>query len=275
MMRTFAELDYAPLDDGGVPAMVTLTLPGDWEVVAPTAKRFKRHFLTWRKRYERAWGSEWVGLWKLEFQGRGAPHLHLYMSIPRGTRVMSSGAVDFRTWCRLTWADVVGHPDAEQRRRHRLAGTRVDVMAGMKASDPKRLAVYFGKHSSPGQMGPKEYQHVVPVEWGDSPGRFWGYIGLEKHCATVQVDAVDFIRARRILRRWSRTQTSYPLLGPAHSHPRVTEIRVRRGREGKWRTTTRRRQLCDQGQLVGGFTMSNDGPAMASKLARALDVWRE
>ena len=36
MCRTFAELDYSPLAESGrIPAMVTLTYPGDWEVVAP------------------------------------------------------------------------------------------------------------------------------------------------------------------------------------------------------------------------------------------------
>jgi hypothetical protein len=36
--RTFAELDDTPLVEGGrVPAMVTLTYPGDWESVAPKA----------------------------------------------------------------------------------------------------------------------------------------------------------------------------------------------------------------------------------------------
>lgn len=282
MMRVLAELDYSRMEQlDGIPAMTTLTLPGDWLAVAPTAAAFKRHFLTWRKRFERAWGVRWVGVWKLEFQRRGAPHLHLYMIIPRGTVVTSWGAVDFKRWCSLTWADVVAHPDPEQRRRHVLAGVGVDLIAGMKASDPKRLAVYFCKHASPatGLSNPKEYQHSVPLEWAARPGRFWGYVGLEKCTATTQLSTDDFVRARRLLRRWSRSQTSYPLVGESSTRPRVAVVRVRRGdlADGspRFRRVTRRRMLMSTGSLTGGFTMSNDGAQLGAQIARALDVWRK
>jgi hypothetical protein len=52
MCRTFAELDYTPLvESGRVPAMVTLTYPGDWETVAPDGVSVKRHMVSWRKRF--------------------------------------------------------------------------------------------------------------------------------------------------------------------------------------------------------------------------------
>lgn len=283
MMRTFAELDFSPMEQlGGLPAMVTLTLPGDWLTVAPTAAAFKRHFLVWRKRFERTWGTPWVGLWKLEFQRRGAPHLHLYMVLPAGTvAIPGDGAADFKRWLGWSWADVVAHPVADERRKHRLAGTGVDLIAGMKASDPKRLAIYFSKHSSPlsGEVNPKEYQHAVPDEWRSRPGRFWGYVGLEKRIATAELDTTDFVRARRILRRWSKTQSSYPLTGPPTHRPRVAKVSVRRGETAdgvpRYRRVTRRRQLMGQGQLVGGFTMTNSGTTLGAKVARALDIWRE
>jgi len=282
MMRTLAELDYSGMEQlDGIPAMVTLTLPGDWLTVAPTSAQFKRHFTVWRRRFERAWGVPWMGVWKLEFQRRGAPHLHLYMVVPRGMIVTSSGPTDFKRWCARTWADVVAHPDPEQRRRHVLAGTGVDLIAGMKASDPKRLAVYFCKHASPatGLSNPKEYQHQVPAEWRDRPGRFWGYIGLEKCTATTQLGTDDFVRARRLLRRWSRSQTSYPLTGEPSTRPRVAKVLVRRGEyaDGSWRyrRVTRRRQLMSTGSLVGGFTMTNSGAELGAQMARALDVWRK
>jgi len=41
------------------------------------------------------------------------------------------GSVDFRTWLSVTWADIVAHPDPEQRRRHRAAGTGVDYAEGL------------------------------------------------------------------------------------------------------------------------------------------------
>jgi hypothetical protein len=64
------------------------------------------------------------------------------------------------------------------------------VRNGLKACDPKRLAVYFTKHSSPNLHGDKEYQHIVPELWqqpGHGPGRFWGVYGLKKALAVVEI----------------------------------------------------------------------------------------
>ena len=59
---------------GRLPAMLTLTYPGDWLTVAPDAQRVTMHFQALCKRYERAWGEPLRGPWKKEFQGRGARH---------------------------------------------------------------------------------------------------------------------------------------------------------------------------------------------------------
>jgi hypothetical protein len=83
MCRTLAELDYTPLVEcGRVPAMVTLTYPGDWESVAPDGASVKRHMSLWRKRFQRKRGEPARYIWKLEFQRRGAPHIHLWMAPP-------------------------------------------------------------------------------------------------------------------------------------------------------------------------------------------------
>jgi hypothetical protein len=59
----------------------------------------------------------------------------------------------------------INHPDPEQKASHRLAGTAIDVLGGPRACDPKRLAIYFTKHSSPNTLSSKEYQHIVPKLW--------------------------------------------------------------------------------------------------------------
>jgi len=83
MCRTFAELEYTPLVDcGRVPAMVTLTYPGDWKSIAPDGASVKRHIRLWRKRFHREYGEPARYIWKLEFQRRGAPHIHLWMPPP-------------------------------------------------------------------------------------------------------------------------------------------------------------------------------------------------
>lgn len=163
MCRTFAELDYTPLvESGRVPAMVTLTYPGDWEIVAPGGASVKRHMMLWRKRFQREYGEPARYIWKLEFQRRGAPHIHLWMAPPMSPGRSGRG---FAQWLSETWAQVVDHPDAEQKARHLLAGTAIDVRNGLKACDPKRLAIYFTKHSSPNPDGDKEYQNIVPELW--------------------------------------------------------------------------------------------------------------
>lgn len=278
MCRTFAELDYSPLvDSGRVPAMVTLTYPGDWEVVAPDGASVKRHMVLWRKRFQREYGEPARYIWKLEFQRRGAPHIHLWTAPPISPGRSGRG---FAQWLSETWAQIVDHPDPEQKARHRLAGTAIDVRNGLKACDPKRLAIYFTKHSSPNLHGDKEYQHIVPELWrrpGRGPGRFWGVYGLKKAIAVVEVAQDTYLAARRIVRRWSRSQAVYGDSGrrfPTAVVPRTsTRLVTRIDRDTgivAHRRVRRRRTLCNQGGLAGGYALVNDGPAFAVQLARAI-----
>lgn len=279
MCRTFAELDYSPLVESGcVPAMITLTYPGDWAVVAPDGASVKRHMVLWRKRFQCEYNEPARYIWKLEFQRRGAPHIHLWMALP-----MSPGrsGQSFAQWLSETWAQVVAHPDPIQKCRRRLAGTAIDVRKGLKGCDPKRLAIYFTKHSSPNLHGDKEYQHIVPELWrqpGRGPGRFWGAYGLKKAIAVVEVAQDAYLAARRIVRGWSRNQAVYGDLSspfPTAVMARtVTRVVPRVDRETgivKYRRVRRRRTFCNQGGLAGGYVLVNDGPVFVSQLAAALN----
>jgi len=291
MVRTLAELDYGPLLRLGVKLpMTTLTYPGDWLTVAPTGKAVKRHLDQWRKRFERAWGMPFIGIWKLEFQRRGAPHLHLWGPMPEGRagelrrmtqtryRPAVGDGLPYREWLSVVWADIVGHPDPEQRRRHQLAGTAVDGAEGARMTDPKRLAVYFTKH---GSFSAKEYQHCVPEEWqapGQGPGRFWGYWGLEKATAGVELHPADAVWAGRILRRYARAQRvtrQVTVRRTAGGVPRSADQVI--GLAGaqyaeptKVRYRTVRRPVVRLGN-GRGFLCVNDGPGLAASVARALD----
>jgi hypothetical protein len=280
MCRTFAELDYTPLVEcGRVPTMVTLTYPGDWESVAPDGASVKRHMVLWRKRFQREWREPARYIWKLEFQRRGAPHIHLWMAPPHA---VGRSRRKFRDWLSQEWADIVAHPDPEQRARHLLAGTAIDILNGLRACDPKRLAIYFTKHSSPNKFGNKEYQHIVPEAWrcpGQGPGRFWGVHGLHRATAIVAITQDSYLTARRIIRRWSRSQAIYSDCTrrfPTAVVPRMTRVAVQRveRQTGKVRSRRvhRRRLLCNQGGLSGGYALVNDGPAFASQLAAALSA---
>lgn len=314
MVARLAELDYAPMFlQGDFPAMVTLTYPGGWEVVAPNGEVVKGHLTSFFKRFERAWGVELICVWKMEFQSRGAPHFHLLMCPPSGragahrqaahaeklaaydagvraTRPRWRPAVGdgliFRDWLSAVWADIVAHPDLEQRKRHEMAGTAVDYSEGERGRDPKRMAVYFCKH---GTFAAKEYQHDVPELWqedGRGPGRFWGVRGLKRVKGAATISGDDMQVLGRVLRKYgTRTRAWSPERGH-YFRPQMKSVLRWRAR-GVWvspagvrivrkwqrrRTSVRVRRMT--GSNSAGFLVVNDAPLLAEKLARALAAYK-
>lgn len=283
MLKAFASVDFAPLAESGNPAgMVTLTLPGDWIAVAPTGKAFKQLMRRLQLRYKRATGSPLVGAWKMEFQRRGAPHLHVLMAVPAIVKGQT-----FERWLALTWADIVSadhcgcvlDPDGRdgccERARHVHAGTGVDFATTARSSDPKRLGIYFMKHSTKASDG-KEYQHDVPAEWlvdaeGEldptkGAGRFWGFWGLKTATEARELDVDDFFVARRRLRavaRASARRVSYQRARAAGVSP-AGALRMRRPKVAAFNSS----------RMVGGFVIVNDGPRLVGDLARAVNLAR-
>lgn len=295
MVRALCELDYRPLlaDPARLPAMVTLTYPGDWLTVAPNGQTAKAHLRALRRRYERAWGEPLAAVWKLEFQRRGAPHFHLLLVPPHGIARTPPGraradarvgaGLPFRQWLSEVWADIVDAPDPVERERHRLAGTGVDYSEGLKARDPKRVAVYFTKH---GSFQAKEYQHCVPEEWqapGQGPGRFWGYWQLKRRTAAVEVTPEQAVQAARLARRWARAQRTTRQVtvtrtrgGQARSS-RADIVSVAGAQLLAERASRRRRKVRRRVRRFGngrGFISVNDGAVFAMQMARALSVRR-
>jgi len=80
LLRVCLALDW---DLVGALCMVTLTYPGDRGAafIARDGITVHRHLRRFLKRWTRRWGKP-KGLWKLEFQDRGAPHLHVFLSMP-------------------------------------------------------------------------------------------------------------------------------------------------------------------------------------------------
>jgi hypothetical protein len=289
MVRRLSELDYTPLfagaREGRLPGMVTLTYPGEWLVVAPNGKAVKAHLRTFRERYRRAWGEDLACIWKLEFQRRGAPHVHMLAAPPHGVdRVLG---LAFREWLSRTWAAVVKHPDPAERARHLLAGTGIDFAEGLKATDPRRVAVYFLKHNTAG-ADDKAYQHIVPEEWhepGEGPGRFWGHWVLRPAVATVELRPDEAIAAARVMRRWSRAQgrtrtVTRPRMRGGRMVPVGVEVHGLAGAQAlaaqaerpvKYRRTTTRVVLVPRSR---GWISVSDGPAFAADIARFLEIRR-
>lgn len=191
MQQQLNRLDYTPLfEDGLEPAMVTLTLPGEWEQLVPTPASYKAMVNRFATAYRDAWGIRIRGVWKMEFQERGAPHLHVLMTPPAGLS-QSGTPLEFRQWLSLAWARAVG-AEGEERVKHERAGTGIDYV-GDQYRDPRRIAQYFGKH---GFFSEKEYQNDLPDLWleaianGERGARFWGVWGLEKASAVLQLNDV-------------------------------------------------------------------------------------
>ena len=290
MVRTLAELDYSRWsDDGGTLGMVTLTLPGWWEILAPDGQAFKHLIDLFRHRWLDEVGMPWRCLWKMEFQRRGAPHQHMLIRVPSLV-----GRLTFEEWLSLTWAEVCADSLSPRDRaaydmlgeadRHVSAGTGVDFSAG-RFTDPRRTAIYFLKHSTKAS-GDKEYQHTVPGLWnahGVSVGRFWGFCGLERVSVEIEIDHARFIRARRILRHVARARSSAVVIRRAESlAARVAPARGRcRCAEGvpcELRSSCRpdltvmrrERRRGGFGSAGGGWVLVNDALRLALDLGRAL-----
>lgn len=230
MRWTLGVFDYSPLFDcEGDVVMLTLTAPGRyWQDVFPDPRAFKEAVYRLRALVEEYWGEQLIGVWKMEFQKRGAPHLHILTRTLVGDRqrprtgeqgrhlhgsasrcretVRACGhhqdRVDFKTWISEAWARVVGVDQViaagsmVEYEKHVKAGTGIDYPADTYR-DPKRIAVYFSKH---GAFKAKEAQNQLPQLWLDAieagapSARFWGCWGLRRAEATVQLAEASYRR---------------------------------------------------------------------------------
>ena len=170
-------------EQGHIPqVMLTLTSPANWEEVylwdAETGERleggriFKHHLDTFRKRLDRKMNKLgiyfWSALWFLEFQERGAPHVHLIIF---GCVISSKVRAALRSWLGRAWADVVGNPSKFEKQKHIKSGTQT---AKMK----KKHFGYALKYAS------KMEQKTVPEEFY-GVGRFWGVWNCKKEAPIV------------------------------------------------------------------------------------------
>lgn len=126
----------------------TLTYPADF----PTDKKiYKAHLKEYRRRFERTYGKI-KGVWRLEFQERGAPHYHImYLDCP---------FIPIEEWCNL-WSNVIGTDDPN----HRKIG--VDIKLITEGTESKLIASYLGKYVA--KVDQTDLSKTV-----QKPGRWWG-----------------------------------------------------------------------------------------------------
>lgn len=140
---------------------LTLTYPAqfptDGKIVSDHTKRMRRSLV------ERGVS----GIWYLEFQTRGAAHIHMLLD----------RRVD-KEWVSARWARIVGDVDAN----HARVGTAVE-----RIRDQKRAFAYALKRVS----------KTVPSGFTD-PGRLWGCFGKAKTKPVMVID--DHHKATKITR---------------------------------------------------------------------------
>lgn len=152
----------------GLAVMVTLTYPRDFPTNGRTVMDHWRRMRQWLVRQ-----GHKSGLWFKEFQARGAPHFHVFLTGPIPHEAVSE-----------TWYRIVGSGDI----RHLWAGTRVEALR-----NPSAAGAYAAKYAA------KTLQKEVPSDFS-SVGRFWGVWG-EPDVSRVEVlrgsEAVSAVRAVR------------------------------------------------------------------------------
>jgi len=228
MIRRMAATDWRPMLAYGVAPMVTVSYPGPWHAFAPTRKDVGRHLEAFKEAYRKDFCAadrlRVMGAWKVEYQRRGAPHVHLLLPIPRGLTLPQYRDWVAATWSGIVWADrggdflrlleMIGHDGTaasliadEHYRRNRLAGTAVDLAEGLRCRDPRRIALYFLGHSlAHAKDGGKEYQHRLPVSYAGRAGRWWGVWGLVDSTSTVHLDVATWWAIRDALASYAMAE---------------------------------------------------------------------
>lgn len=133
--------------------MITLTYPSEYPRDGAEVKRDLRGFLDYVRRVFDT--PEY--LWFLEFQKRGAPHVHILLDITWPTT--KEGVNRLRVGVAATWYRLVASGDE----KHFYAGTSTEKLRSPDGG--KRYAVKYAL---------KMYQKAVPPDYWHC-GRFWGH----------------------------------------------------------------------------------------------------
>lgn len=143
----------------------TLTYPIDF----PTEARvYKAHLKEYRRRFEARYGKI-KGVWRLEYQKRGAPHYHImYLDCP---------FIPILDWCSL-WSDVIHTSDAN----HRKIGVDIKLITGGQES--KLVAHYLAKYVA-------KLDNRISGCVAIKPGRWWGKWNIEPE-PPIEIELIDY-----------------------------------------------------------------------------------
>jgi hypothetical protein len=188
--------------------MITLTYPKEFPSDGRKVKSDLSNFLDFVRRDQ----ARPDYLWFLEFQKRGAPHIHLLLDAPWPSTLRDK--VNWRFRVRSAWYRIVGSGDE----KHLLAGTSVEKLRTPEGG--KRYAVKYAL---------KMYQKIVPLGYRNC-GRFWGHSQAVKPLPLGQYRCTeDDIRA--VLEGWEHA--------PREDHPVYRVLYNQAERFQKWLFDTR------------------------------------
>ena len=220
--------------------MITLTYPGDWGRWVDDGRVLEGHRRAFFDRWRDRWGSRPVGLWGKEFQGRGAPHFHLYVALPEAvsdedyaglvalTKLGTSlenrlgkyegrrqtpplGAKyggDFGLWLRDAWSSVVGTWGRTTRgaRGHHVRGVQVRVWffsdRAESAADRTRVALYLSREAGKWRQKRVPEGFVGVGRWYGTSGRSQGFVRQVRNREIGPQVCWEYERALLRLLRW-------------------------------------------------------------------------
>jgi len=153
--------------------MGTLTVGAEWSRDGADFKKRLDRFLIWFLRAQNAKNEagEYESIfWFLEFQKRGAPHVHMFYTsrVPWGRAARK-------------WSEIMEDPSIER------TGTKFEKLRSSRGG----MLAYARKYAA------KDIQKSVPEDYGDV-GRFWGVRGC-RICATCHVTVAGINRGRALL----------------------------------------------------------------------------
>jgi hypothetical protein len=205
LMVYMASID---LESAGLPTFLTLTYPGTWH---RDPELWKRQLKAFNAALFRKWPNAW-GVWRLEFQKRGAPHFHLLLwdgptveavqaKRPNGKMCMIAipGSRSRKNrkvfeWTSESWFRVVDSRDE----KHRHAGTRIEPVMSVNG-----VMSYSAKYLAK----PTEEQ-AETFEGGT--GRHWGRIGEDRWKIqeySVDLTGPEALKMRRVMRKFIESKT--------------------------------------------------------------------
>ena len=162
--------------------LVTLTYPAIYPVEGDIVKR---HLANFRRALEHVKSGAYAGLWRLEYQKRGAAHFHILLWFKEPVRIAS-----FVTWARETWYRVVGSGDVKHL-RHGVDVRPVTASRRRPGALLSYLVKYLGKVST-------EQFHTGRI-WGT-----WGAFPQEIRCAATFETYACYVEFLRRVRRWGK-----------------------------------------------------------------------